>query len=155
MLFECMVEVDGEAVALRIWAVSSAQKFSSIPYICRNGAHGVLLTYARDSARSAESVEQWREQLAGHIGDIPLVVVANKADLPAAVAHGAVRASMEEHGLGFVEASARLGTGVSEAFELLMRMMIDNEPHPDADPSAVVDLSAPNPRHPGRGCGCQ
>ena len=71
---------------------------------------------------------EWLDELRKAINkDIPLVLVANKTDLPDRVVEPSEgREFADRHGMPYVESSAKTGEGVVDIFEQLARVLVSN-----------------------------
>eukprot|EP00767_Chilomastix_cuspidata_P002813 gnl/Chilomastix_cuspidata/2942.p1 GENE.gnl/Chilomastix_cuspidata/2942~~gnl/Chilomastix_cuspidata/2942.p1 ORF type:complete len:231 (+),score=30.92 gnl/Chilomastix_cuspidata/2942:97-693(+) len=136
------VVVDGTTVNLVVYDISS--RYFSFLKDSRffGSADGFLVVYSNDCQLSFQHTEDWLDVIAERFGDVPIVIVANKVDLPAAVPLSVARESAQERGFGFAEVSALYGTGVVEAFDLLVHMILAGEPkeHSDLSSTSTVEL---------------
>ncbi|TFF93864.1 GTP-binding protein, partial [Candidatus Thorarchaeota archaeon] len=70
-------------VKLQIWDVAGQSRFQILRPMYYRGSSGGLLVYDVSRRRTFIVLEEWLEELRKAIGkDIPLVLVANKTDLP-------------------------------------------------------------------------
>jgi len=71
-------------------------------------------------------LEEWIDELKKAIGkEIPLVLVANKTDLPDRVVEPKEgREFADSHGMPYVESSAKTGEGVIDIFEQLGETLV-------------------------------
>ncbi|KAI4128570.1 MAG: hypothetical protein LQ338_002664 [Usnochroma carphineum] len=81
-----------------------------------------MLVYSVASKQSFEMVRVLRDKILNHLGAdwVPLMIVGNKSDLKPEqrqVSADEGRQMAEDFKCGFTEASARLNTNVSKAFE--------------------------------------
>jgi small GTP-binding protein len=108
-------------VQLIIWDLSGEDEFQSVQPAYVSGSAGYLLVVdgtRRETVDTGLALEARVRQAAGNV---PFVVVVNKADL---VASWEVRPAdlepLRQHASGVIETSARIGSGVPEAFEQLI-----------------------------------
>lgn len=116
-----MVELPGRGVTLKlqIWDTAGQESFRSITRSYYRGAAAALLVYDITRRDTFASIKKWLvEARSNGNGDMVVMLVGNKTDLTrlrsVTTAEGAAFA--EEHGLVFVETSARDDSNVDEAF---------------------------------------
>ncbi len=129
-IFTRRLEVSGFGVIiLSIWDTAGQEKFRRMYPRYYKGAKYGLVVYDITSKETFESIPLWVDEIRKHAGDIPILLVGNKADLEA------YRAVSKEDGekmaenlnlLGFVETSARTGQNVSEIFEKPIKFVLEN-----------------------------
>lgn len=120
------VHVDGRDVTLMIWDIYGQDEFQTVQHSQLRGMAGYLLVI--DGTRRATMETALRlQQLAAEVaGDVPFVVVLNKADLASDWdIDDAAAFKMAERGWRVLRGSAKTGEGVEQAFEALTRAMID------------------------------
>ncbi len=73
-------------------------------------------------------LDEWLDELRKAINkDIPLVLVANKTDLPDRVVEPSEgRAFADERKMPYVESSAKTGEGIVDIFEELAKVLVRN-----------------------------
>jgi len=108
-------------VILSIWDTAGQEKFRRMYPRYYKGAKYAIVVYDITSKDTFESISLWIEEIRKHAGDIPILLVGNKADLVA------YREVSEEEGekkvkelnlIGFLETSARTGKNVNDVFEM-------------------------------------
>jgi len=118
-----MIEVGRRRVKLQVWDTAGQERFHSITQQYYRNAMGIILVYDVTCEESLANVRQWAVQIATHCSEgISQLLVGNKADCDMhsrAVDAARGQALAEELGMPFIEASARSGRNVEEAFELL------------------------------------
>ncbi len=108
-------------VKLQIWDVAGQSRFQILRPMYYRGSNGGLLVYDVSRRRTFMLLEEWIDELRKAIGkEIPLVLVANKTDLPDRVVEPKEgREFADAHGMPYVESSAKTGEGVIDIFEQL------------------------------------
>ncbi|MFX0079916.1 MAG: Rab family GTPase, partial [Candidatus Hermodarchaeota archaeon] len=86
---------------------------------------GVLLVYDRANRTSFERAAYWLKEVRRGCGDVPVILVANKADLDAVVKPEEGQNFAEEHSLSFVETSAKTDLNTDLAFSILAGQVIE------------------------------
>ena len=118
------VDVDGTQVKFQIWDTAGQEAFRCIVRSFFRGAAAVLLVYDVTRRATLEHVRSWLDDVRGISTETPTVVlVGNKCDAEEAREVGSEEghAFANEHGLLFVETSAKEKHNVAEAFLLAAR----------------------------------
>ncbi len=115
-------------VKLQIWDVAGQSRFQILRPMYYRGSSGGLLVYDVSRRRTFIVLEEWLDELRTAIGkEIPLVLVANKTDLPdRVVAPSEGREFADAHGMPYVESSAKTGEGILDVFEQLGTTLVHN-----------------------------
>lgn len=127
-----IVRAGGFDVNLVIWDVQGEDPVRETPAAYLRGAAGCLLVVdgtRRDTVSVAQAI---RERVKGQLGDVPFVMLLNKADLVAEweIDDGTVEELDRSYRKVF-RTSARTGEGVEEAFlELTEAIMAHRAPPP-------------------------
>jgi Ras-related protein Rab-2A len=115
--------IDGSnlTVKLQIWDVAGQSRFQILRPMYYRGASGGLLVYDVSRRRTYLALEEWLNELRKAINkDIPLVLVANKTDLPDRIVEPSEGHKFaDDHNMPYVEASAKTGEGIVDIFEEL------------------------------------
>ncbi|MHA1771849.1 MAG: Rab family GTPase [Candidatus Thorarchaeota archaeon] len=115
-------------VKLQIWDVAGQSRFQILRPMYYRGSSGGLLVYDVTRRRTFIVLEEWLSELEKAVGKtIPLVLVANKTDLPdrvISIEEG--REFAESHNMPYVESSAKTGEGILDVFEQLAKILVDN-----------------------------
>lgn len=117
----------GEKVAkLIIWDVASQERFTPYRSSFYQQTNGALVVFDLTRPDTLEAVENWMREIRQFTGDIPVVLVGNKADLDKKrkVRKTDVEPWIERYGCGYVETSAMNGHGVEEAFQALCTAIV-------------------------------
>lgn len=114
-----VVTVDKTNVKLQIWDTAGQESFRSITRSYYRGAAGALLVYDITRRESFDHILSWLEDARAHSNsDMSIVLVGNKSDLDhrREVQRESGEQFAREHGLTFLETSAKNNTNVEEAF---------------------------------------
>lgn len=122
------VLVDEKMVDMVLWDLNGEDRYQEIHLDYVRGAAGYLLVIDRTRKNTLEAAHTLQQKVRNTVGDIPFVTLFNKSDLeePWEDFEHDVRA-IEEKGWSVVHTSAKLGTGVDEAFLFLARKLIQNQ----------------------------
>lgn len=119
------VVVGENVLRVQIWDTGGQERFGPIRQLYYRGAKGVLMVYDRSNPDSFERVDYWLKEVKRGCGDVPLVLIANKSDLPEKVKSAEGRKKAEEHSMVFVETSAKDDTNVDLAFSELSNLILN------------------------------
>ena len=115
-------------VKLQIWDVAGQSRFQILRPMYYRGSSGGLLVYDVSRKRTFMVLEEWLDELRKAINkDIPLVLVANKTDLPDRVVEPSEgRTFADGKAMPYVESSAKTGEGIVDIFEELAKVLVRN-----------------------------
>ena len=133
------ITVDDTIVTLQIWDTAGQERFQSLGVSFYRGADCVMCVYDVNSAKSFESLENWRNEFLIQASPsdpekFPVVIVGNKID--AADGGESKRVISEKKakswctskgGLMHFETSAKEDVNVAAAFEAVARFAVSNE----------------------------
>jgi len=113
-------------VKLQIWDVAGQSRFQILRPMYYRGSSGGLLVYDVTRRRTFIVLQEWLEELHKALGkDIPLILVANKTDLPDRVVEPSEgREFADSRNMPYVESSAKTGEGIIDIFEQLARVLV-------------------------------
>jgi small GTP-binding protein len=119
-------------VQLVIWDLSGEDEFQSVQPTYVAGAAGYLLVLDSTRPETVDTGMVLVARMHESLGDVPFVVVVNKADLGAACRTSHMDlAPLGQLAYAIVETSARTGAGVEHAFEALVdAIFAELEPRP-------------------------
>ncbi len=118
------VTVDGREVRLSIWDVAGQERFGSFRETFYRGARSVALVYDVTVPESFENLARWREEICRIVPDVPMALIANKADLEKMVAADHARLWAAQFRMPFLETSAATGQHVYSLFKGLAHMAV-------------------------------
>jgi len=113
------IVVKDKNVKLQIYDTAGQERFRTVTASFYRGAHGILLTYDVTDASSFLAVERWLRDIQCYAkDDTPVVLIGNKCDRTSQrqVSKEAAQKFADSHHMKYYEASAKLGSGVEEAF---------------------------------------
>lgn len=99
---------------------------------------GFILVFALDSESSFnETVELYKQiiRIRGDTDNVPIVLVGNKSDLPRVLDEQTIskRKLLEMNDIPYIETSARLNRNISEIFQELLMLTLEQENRLEAD----------------------
>ncbi|KAJ3423679.1 ras and ef-hand domain-containing protein [Anaeramoeba flamelloides] len=124
------VNVDDKLVKLQIWDTAGQDRFRSITRQYYRGTKGVILVYDVTNRDSFERIKDWMEEI-DRYGEKNCcsIVIGNKSDLESKreVPKEIGQLFAEQHGLKFIETSAKMNKNVDEMFEQISKQMKETE----------------------------
>ena len=124
------VDVDGKRLKLTVWDTAGQERFRTLTSSYYRGAHGVVFAYditSEESFRNLRDVWQKEVDMYGTIANSVKIVIGNKIDREGerAIAREDGVAFAKEHGCLFLECSAKTKVRVAEAFDELVKGILD------------------------------
>lgn len=114
-----MINIDGKQIKLQIWDTAGQESFRSITRSYYRGAAGALLVYDITRRETFNHLASWLEDARQHANpNMTIMLIGNKSDLThrRAVTTEEGEQFAKEHGLIFLETSARTAHNVEDAF---------------------------------------
>jgi small GTP-binding protein len=123
-----VIEYDDVQLTLMIWDILGQKSQKALHGAYYSGANGVLLVCDNTRPETLLHLQEWRKDLLEVAGTVPVLPIINKADLPSALSDGDLAEIRAIIGSDFLRTSAKMGTGVQEAFERLGRQILGVPP---------------------------
>uniref|UniRef100_A0A6B2G1N5 Ras-related protein Rab-2B (Trinotate prediction) n=1 Tax=Myxobolus squamalis TaxID=59785 RepID=A0A6B2G1N5_MYXSQ len=114
-----MINIDNNDIKLQIWDTAGQESFRSITRSYYRGAAGALLVYDITRRETFDHLQSWIDDTRQHgTPNVVIMVIGNKSDLEdkREVKKEEGEAFAREHGLIFMETSAKNASNVEEAF---------------------------------------
>lgn len=114
-----LVSIESKPIKLQIWDTAGQEAFRSITRSYYRGAAGALLVYDITRRDTFNHLTTWLEDARQHSNsNMVIMLIGNKSDLEAKreVKKEEGEAFAREHGLVFMETSAKTSDNVEEAF---------------------------------------
>jgi small GTP-binding protein len=118
------LEVEGRDMMLMLWDIAGAEDHFGVPMNYVKGAAGYLLVMDGTHAGSLDRGLDIVEAVGKEVGQLPFVVVINKADLPWEITPEMIEEKLTPLGCTVLESSAKTGQNVDAAFEALARAVL-------------------------------
>ena len=120
------VIMDDKEIKLLLWDIAGEEEAFSIPPSYLKGSDGYILVIDGTRMNTYEQAIDIQKRIQQDIGDTPFVVVLNKSDLVDDWELGKdVLDDMRQRNWLVIKGSAKLGTGVEETFNTIVRKMLD------------------------------
>jgi small GTP-binding protein len=143
------LDIDGQSVKLQIWDTAGQERFRSIAKAYFRNAVGVILAFDICEPKTFEDVSMWLNEVHSLCDPTAVVIlVGNKSDLAAnrAVTMAEAQEFAQHHHITYIEASAKSGDNVREAF--LRGATLVYRKSPKAKPTAPTATA----QEKGKGC---
>ncbi|XP_014248382.1 ras-related protein Rab-10 [Cimex lectularius] len=132
------VELRGKKIKLQIWDTAGQERFHTITTSYYRGAMGIMLVYDITNEKSFENMAKWLRNIEDHANeDVEKMILGNKCDMEdkRTVSKQRGETIAREHGVRFLETSAKDNTNVEKAFYELAEVILDRDSGRDvADP---------------------
>jgi hypothetical protein len=114
------IDMGDRSVDLMLWDLHGEDEFQKLQMSYLRGASGYLLVVDGTRASSLEGAMNLKEKVDGALGEIPFLVLLNKADLSDQWELDTEKLTeLESRGWSMLKTSAKSGMGVEEAFRNL------------------------------------
>jgi small GTP-binding protein len=125
------LNIDNREVTLLLWDIYGQDEFQTVQQSYLRGSSGYLLVVDGTRRATLETAVRLRQSAEQVVGNVPFVVVLNKADLESEwqVDEPGIW-KLAEQGAPIVRASAKTGAGVEETFLKLTREMLRGQANP-------------------------
>lgn len=112
---------------LMIWDVLGQHSFTNVKTAAYTGAAGAMLVCDTTRKETLEHAKNWAKTLIRTAGEVPVVLLANKSDLPdAAFTDKDIKSVAKELDAFFTYTSAKTGNNVNKAFIALGEALIES-----------------------------
>jgi small GTP-binding protein len=115
------IQIEKAPLRLVVWDLGGQERFESTRSAFYRGARAVGLVFDVSDGESFDNLEQWRHETRKYLRDVPVVLLANKTDLPRQVSHKKAAALAKAWDVPLFESSCATGEGVAKFFEALAR----------------------------------
>ncbi len=119
------VDLGNRVLRLQIWDTAGQEQFGPLRRRYYVGAKGAVLVYDKSDSSSYQRLDYWLDEIRENTGEVPIILVGNKADLEEAVGYEFGRQVAYTYKLSFIEASAKTGENVDKIFTTIAPQIIE------------------------------
>jgi small GTP-binding protein len=122
-----------------VWDTAGQESLRSLVPVYAKGSQAAVVVFDQSEPATYDNVPGWYDYIIQNVGEIPIILAANKSDLHAKVDFNDVFQWAGDHAIDVVRTSALEGTNVSALFESVARKLVD------ASRARKVEQPAPPP----------
>ncbi|XP_076642320.1 RAS oncogene family member Rab14 [Halictus rubicundus] len=148
-----IIEVAGQKIKLQIWDTAGQERFRAVTRSYYRGAAGALMVYDITRRSTYNHLSSWLTDTRNLTNPSTVIfLIGNKSDLEGQrdVTYEEAKRFADENGLMFVEASAKTGHNVEEAFLETAKKIFQSIQDGRLDLNAAESGVQHNPSQPGR-----
>jgi small GTP-binding protein len=113
------VKIEQMPIRLVVWDLGGQERFSFARRAFYRGTHAVGLIFDVSNRTSFYNLMRWWRETREFLPDVPILLLANKTDLPRQIARAEAVQVAQAWNTPFFESSCANGEGVAEFFEVL------------------------------------
>ncbi|MHA1229161.1 MAG: Rab family GTPase [Candidatus Helarchaeota archaeon] len=120
-----VINFPGYDVILTCWDIGGQDLFDSLRNYYYFGSNAALIVFDVTRPETLDRIQtKWLPDIRTHVGDIPVLILANKVDLEEErkVSKEVIEQKSKELGIEIIETSAKTGENVKKAFETIAKM---------------------------------
>ncbi|XP_045212549.1 ras-related protein Rab-37-like isoform X1 [Mercenaria mercenaria] len=136
-----VVEVDGTKVKLQIWDTAGQERFRSVTHAYYRDANALLLLYDVTNKSSFDNIRAWLTEINEYAQeDVVIMLLGNKSDMASEriIKTEDGEKLAKDHGVAFMETSAKTGMNVDLAFMAIARDLKMKKTRQPSDPKFNV-----------------
>ena len=116
-------------ITLNIWDTAGQERFTSITRSFINNTDGFMFLYDITNMRTFQNIKSWIKEIELHQGDIKSIIVGNNCHLEnkREVKKEILNEYCNKKNIKGIEVSSKEGTNVSECFEMLVKLIIEDK----------------------------
>jgi small GTP-binding protein len=124
------IKYKSHIISLHIWDSLGQERHRSYRRLLYRDVKGILLLYSCNNKDSFQNVDSWIEEVMENAGkNVSIVLIGTKCDLTNRVISWEQGQELaNELEIPFLETSAKLSSGINEAFDIIFQMIIRGEP---------------------------
>eukprot|EP01012_Entosiphon_sulcatum_P048725 TRINITY_DN6724_c0_g2_i1.p1 TRINITY_DN6724_c0_g2~~TRINITY_DN6724_c0_g2_i1.p1 ORF type:complete len:219 (-),score=55.82 TRINITY_DN6724_c0_g2_i1:317-946(-) len=141
-------------ITLQIWDIAGQERYGQMTRVYYQAAVGALVVYDVTRQETFDAVIKWKQDIDNKVflpdgSNIPCVLLANKADLPAVPRRTKeeLDAFCQQHNfVGWFETSSKENLNIEKSFKHLVEKILENDRRLQADdptpsPDTIKDLT--------------
>ena len=134
------IAVEGENLRLIVWDIAGQGRFAPVRPVMYRGSSAVALVFDLHNRTSFYQLALWWREVREQLGDIPVVLLGNKADLERVVTSEEAEILARAWHIPYFETSCVDGRGVKEFFLALSAAALQHaRAHPPASNAITLD----------------
>merc|ERR1712198_108327 len=149
------IELRGKKIKLQIWDTAGQERFHTITTSYYRGAMGIMLVYDITQPKTFDNIAKWLRNIDEHANeDVEKMILGNKCDMEdkRMVSKERGESIAREHGIRFLETSAKANVNIERSFLDLAEAILDKTPGKTAETNVINPNSGP--RSGNRNCQC-
>jgi len=135
------IELKGKKIKLQIWDTAGQERFHTITTSYYRGAMGIMLVYDITNPKSFDNIAKWLRNIDEHASeDVEKMLLGNKCDMAdrRMVSRERGEDIAREHGIRFMETSAKANINIDKAFYDLAESVLQKMPSRDEGEKPVT-----------------
>jgi small GTP-binding protein len=125
-----IIDLSGHGIVkLSIWDIGGQERFEMVRTDFYKGAVGAVIVFDLTRMETFNAIEKWLNEVRHYAGNIPFILIGNKADLLEHFVRVVEKEEAEEfaraHNSTYIETSAKTGENVDEAFQEFSQMLVE------------------------------
>jgi len=145
------IELRGKKIKLQIWDTAGQERFHTITTSYYRGAMGIMLVYDITNAKSFDNIAKWLRNIDEHANeDVEKMILGNKCDMEdkRVIPKEKGEAIAREHGIRFLETSAKANINIEQAFLELAEAILNKTPGRDPQEGDGTKINQLNQNRP-------
>jgi small GTP-binding protein len=155
------IKIGQDSVKLQIWDTAGQERFRTITQSYYRSADAIVLVFDVSSIATFNNLSDWLSEVERYAGNnVHRVLIGNKCDLSEReVTKDVADKFAQQHGMPFLETSAKNSENIDELFQTLAKTLRDNlserrlkGPNPSLKNERTVNLQPKPEKEGGSGC---
>ncbi|KAH9400633.1 PREDICTED: ras-related protein Rab-10-like [Rhagoletis zephyria] len=124
------IDLKGKRIKLQIWDTAGQERFHTITTSYYRGAMGIMLVYDITNSKSFDNIAKWLRNIDEHASeDVEKMILGNKCDMQdkRVVSKDRGETIAREHGIRFLETSAKANINIDRAFLDLAEAILNKQ----------------------------
>lgn len=137
------MEVANKRIKIQIWDTGGQEQFSYVRPLYYKGSMGGFIVFDVTNRQSFYNVGKWFKEVYDNTGQIPIILVGNKIDLPdIQVTKQEAQKMAQQYNTLYFTTSAKSGASVNLVFDTLVKMIMDPK-YVDSLNTAEIEYEKP------------
>ena len=135
------ITINNIKIKLQLWDSAGEEKYRTITKSYYKGAQGIILTYDISKKESLNHIESWMKLINDNANDnVCKILIGNKIDvLNREVPKEEGEKIANNLGIKYFETSAKENINVEEAFNYLVKMIVENNTNDNEPEKLILD----------------